>query len=72
MACARTAAASAPGAPSAGEAEKIAEQRRRAAMRRKAAAERTKEKDAFEIDTESDVASLFAPPMKKERCEETV
>ena len=54
------------------ESEKIAEQRRVAAMRRKAAAARTQAEDAFEIDTQSDVASLFAPPMKKERCEETV
>ena len=55
-----------------GEAERIAEQRRVAEMRRKAAAARTKAEDAFEIDTQSDVANLFAPPMKKERREESV
>ena len=59
-------------AASPGESERIKEQRRVAEMRRKAAAARTKVEDSFEIDTQSDVASLFAPPMKKERCEETV
>lgn len=64
--------ASAATSASPGESDKIAEQRRVAAMRRKAAAARTQAENAFEIDTQGDVANLFAPPMKKERCDETV